>query len=231
MVPWQQLRLSWSVLRAGSRASALAFGQVLELKLKKHSGDSWPRGHGRTAFLGDEDVLQRKHDQAPGMLRRCWSGGTAGNRTRPWRCPGGFGQRHSVKLAMPGTGSQLPVIFLGTFNQTNKRNWATAAVGVAHSYRFLSLSLLLWNLFYLLFSMSLQTWSSLALKRSSGPSPLQKSSVGNSNGTDAQGKTCFILSVKLGCNPIRLSFWKMLRLIGYFEMRDEKFLKGIILCF
>lgn len=55
------------------RASALAFGQVLVLKLKKHSGDSQPRGHGRAAFLGDEDMLQRKHDQAPGALRRFWS--------------------------------------------------------------------------------------------------------------------------------------------------------------
>lgn len=50
-----------------------------------------------------------KHDQSPGMLRGFWSGGTAGNWIRPWRCTGGFGQRHSVKLAVPGTGFREPV--------------------------------------------------------------------------------------------------------------------------
>lgn len=34
------------------------------------------------------------------------------------------------------------MIFLGTLNQTNKRNWATAAVGLADSYRLLTLHLL-----------------------------------------------------------------------------------------
>lgn len=44
-----------------------------------------------------------KHDQALGMLRRFWSGGTSGNWIKGWRSTGGFGQRHSVKLPVPGT--------------------------------------------------------------------------------------------------------------------------------
>lgn len=53
------------------------------------------------------------------------------------------------------------MIFLGTLNQTNKRNWATAAAGLADSYRLFSLSLLLWNSF--LFSVSLD-WEQFGLE-------------------------------------------------------------------
>lgn len=56
------------------------------------------------------------------------------------------------------------MIFLGTLNQTNKRNWATAAVGLADSYRLLTLHLLLWNYIFLLFSVSLLDWEQFGLE-------------------------------------------------------------------
>lgn len=79
-----------------------------------------------------------------------------------------FGQRHSVRSSWPcqvqPSGSQWSVVFLGTLNQTNKRNWPAGAVGLADSCRLLSSSLLLWNSFFLWFSVSLWTGSSSASK-------------------------------------------------------------------
>lgn len=71
------------------------------------------------------------------------------------------------------------MIFLGTLNQANTRNWATAVVRHADIYTLLNVSLLFCNLFFPCHFLCLQIVSSSALERSSSLVPLHNGMVGD----------------------------------------------------
>lgn len=61
------------------------------------------------------------------------------SRWQRWCCWGVLG------TSVPGAVFREPMIFLGTLNQANTRNWATAVVRHADFYKLLNLSLLFCN--------------------------------------------------------------------------------------